>query len=229
MRLLYLLMMLTVSVCTALAQGGPNVVVPGRPDVPVFIDGVDASWSVVEGDFGLDRPGMRPVIIYGPFRRVSIHARPPRRRHYFPMGGRPPHYGRLEKVPHISRRPPRLAPSFHQSWSVESTPEPVGPPSPVYAPGGLWSSGTPSAGLSPGPVFNRASADQQPVGVPNDRNRLMHQGSNQPHIRRLQRSAGVTSFDHPHFTTPPRSTSVGRALTPLSTSRPLGGFVRGHR
>ena len=28
----------------------------------IFVEGVDASWSEVEGDFGLDRPGMGPTL-----------------------------------------------------------------------------------------------------------------------------------------------------------------------
>ena len=52
----------------AFAQRIPSVVIPGRPDVPVIINGMDASWSVVEGDYGLDRPiGMVPTVIYRPF------------------------------------------------------------------------------------------------------------------------------------------------------------------
>src|SRR5215831_1497279 len=53
----------------ALADGSPVVVIPGRPDVPVFVNpyGFDASYTVVEGDFGLDRPAqVNPVIIAGP-------------------------------------------------------------------------------------------------------------------------------------------------------------------
>ena len=50
----------------AFAQRGPEIVIPGKPGVPVYINGVDASWSVVEGEFGLDRPGqVTPTISFG--------------------------------------------------------------------------------------------------------------------------------------------------------------------
>src|SRR5258706_16410540 len=51
------------------AAEGTWVVIPGRPDVPVFVNpyGFDASYTVVERDFGLDRPGqVDPQIIAGP-------------------------------------------------------------------------------------------------------------------------------------------------------------------
>ena len=50
----------------ARADSGPVFVVPSRPGVPIAINGRDASWSVVEGDIGLARPGhLTPVIIGG--------------------------------------------------------------------------------------------------------------------------------------------------------------------
>jgi hypothetical protein len=60
-------LLLAVSASPAFAQREPQIVVPGRPDVPVIINGIDASWGIVEGEFGLDRPGaMAPVVIYRP-------------------------------------------------------------------------------------------------------------------------------------------------------------------
>jgi len=51
----------------ALAAEAPSFVVPGKLGVPVIIDGYDASYAVVERDFGLDRPGqVQPTIILGP-------------------------------------------------------------------------------------------------------------------------------------------------------------------
>ena len=42
----------------ARAEGeGPVIVIPSRPGVPVVINGRDASYAVVEGDWGLSRPG----------------------------------------------------------------------------------------------------------------------------------------------------------------------------
>jgi len=56
MRLLHTALWFAVSISPALAQRAPVIVVPGRPDVPVLMYGVDVSWSVIEGEFGLDRP-----------------------------------------------------------------------------------------------------------------------------------------------------------------------------
>ena len=36
---------------------GPVLVIPGRPGIPVVINGYDASYTIVEGDWGLSRPG----------------------------------------------------------------------------------------------------------------------------------------------------------------------------
>ncbi|HYI26468.1 MAG TPA: hypothetical protein VD863_01335, partial [Bradyrhizobium sp.] len=41
--------------CTASAGGGFDVVIPGRPGVPIIINGIDASYTVVEGMWGLGR------------------------------------------------------------------------------------------------------------------------------------------------------------------------------
>ena len=41
----------------ARADSGPVIVIPSRPGVPVVINGLDASYAVVEGDWGLSRPG----------------------------------------------------------------------------------------------------------------------------------------------------------------------------
>src|SRR5262249_56787868 len=91
----------------ALAQG-TWVVIPGRPDVPVFVNpyGFDASYTVVEGDFGLDRPAqVNPVIISGP------HVVPPPGfvRPYYPGTGHVPGYGRFDVKPPPNRRPPTPA------------------------------------------------------------------------------------------------------------------------
>jgi hypothetical protein len=108
----------------ALAQSGfadhaPAYVIPGRPDVPVMINGYDAAWGVVEGDWGLYRPGaIAPVVIpSGP----TIY--PPRARSYFPSLGRQPLLGRRE----IDTPPRRLAPapSFRRSWGAASDPGPA--------------------------------------------------------------------------------------------------------
>ena len=83
MRILKAALLLALSGSPALAQRVPVIVIPGRPDVPVFMNGVDVSWSVVEGDYGLDRPiGMVPTVIYRPYAVVvpgPAHGPPPRR------------------------------------------------------------------------------------------------------------------------------------------------------
>jgi len=50
-----------------LAQREPEIVIPGKAGVPVYINGIDASWGIVEGEFGLDRPGLvAPRVTYRP-------------------------------------------------------------------------------------------------------------------------------------------------------------------
>src|SRR3954468_5598880 len=124
----------------ALAGGGFEIVIPGRPGVPVIINGVDASYSVVEGDWGLaKRIHVQPTVYggryYDPFPRVG---------HYYPSAGRMPGYGRLEVEPPANRRLPQPAESYHQSWSAQSAPlpaqsnVPVNPPEIIYAPQDDW-------------------------------------------------------------------------------------------
>ena len=65
MRIAHAALLLAVTASPALAQRGAVIVVPGRPDVPILMNGVDVSWSVIEGDFGLARPGLvTPTVIY---------------------------------------------------------------------------------------------------------------------------------------------------------------------
>ena len=67
MRLLHAVLLLAVTASPAFAQREPLIVIPGKPGVPVYINGIDASWGVVEGEFGLDRPGLvAPTVIYRP-------------------------------------------------------------------------------------------------------------------------------------------------------------------
>ena len=43
------------------------IVIPGKPGVPVVINGYDASYCIVEGDWGLARPGhVTPTIVACP-------------------------------------------------------------------------------------------------------------------------------------------------------------------
>jgi hypothetical protein len=122
-----LLLVLGASPAFAQSAGAPEIVIPGRPDVPVFINGVDASWAIVEGDFGLDRPGqVTPTIIYRvpppvlPYAYNLTYGEPA----YYPSSGRHPGYGRLEVVPRERHIPPP-APTYFHSWSSDSAPLPA--------------------------------------------------------------------------------------------------------
>ena len=111
---------------------GTWVVIPGRPDVPVIVNpfGYDASYTVVEGDFGLDRPAqVNPRIIAGPRVLPELAQVKP----YFPGLGEMPGYGRDEVEPPPNRKPPTPAPSYHRSWETQSDPLPAStdPPYPI--------------------------------------------------------------------------------------------------
>ena len=122
MRFVYMALLLAVTTSPALAQREPEIVIPGRPDVPVIINGIDASWGVVVGEFGLDRPGaMAPVVIYQPLLASVPYAVPS----YFPKTGKKPGYGRLEINPPPDRPLPPPAPTFYRSWSSQSGAGPV--------------------------------------------------------------------------------------------------------
>ena len=108
----------------ALAQGF-EIVVPGRPGVPIIINGIDASYAVLEGDFGLGKGVNNQPTIYGG-RLVS----PPEVGHYYPSQGLKPAYGRLEIEPPPNRKLPKPAESYHQFWGAESAPNPPTLPNP---------------------------------------------------------------------------------------------------
>jgi hypothetical protein len=123
MRFVHAALLLAVMCSPAFAQREPEIVIPGKAGVPVIIDGVDASWSVVEGEFGLDRPGaMAPVIIFRPVLATVPYAVP---QNYFPRTGQTPGYGRLEIIPPPDAPKPPPAPTFYRSWSSQSAPGPV--------------------------------------------------------------------------------------------------------
>jgi hypothetical protein len=136
MRIGVTLALLIATTSTAFAGGGFEIVIPGRPGVPVIINGVDASYAVVEGDWGLGKGTHVEPTIYG-----GRYVDPvPRVGHYYPSAGRMPGYGRLEIEPPANRRLPQPAESYHQSWSAQSAPlpaqsnVPVDPPEIIYAP-----------------------------------------------------------------------------------------------
>jgi hypothetical protein len=106
---------------------GPVIVIPGRPGVPIMINGVDASYAVVEGDWGLAKNiHVQPVVYGGVIVDPEPHVG-----HYFPSLGRVPGYGRLEIEPPGRPRP---AESYHQSWSAQSMPQPSEPSVPPFPP-----------------------------------------------------------------------------------------------
>ncbi|HWW47528.1 MAG TPA: hypothetical protein VNZ94_06795 [Xanthobacteraceae bacterium] len=122
----------------ALADAGFSVVIPNRPDVPVVINGCDASYAVIESDWGLAKNVHIQPTIYG--------CRPPLARpvgHYYPSAGRVPGYGRHEIEPPANRKLPPKAESFSRSWSVQSatpneqTDVPSDPPTVILAPGSV--------------------------------------------------------------------------------------------
>jgi hypothetical protein len=103
------------------ADHAPVLVIPSRPGIPVVISGRDASYAVVEGDWGLSRPGhVAPTVIGGSPLMPSPVYTP--RRSYHPRFGRAPPLGRYEIEPPADRTAPKPAESFFRSWS--SSPEP---------------------------------------------------------------------------------------------------------
>ena len=101
------------------ADNGPVIVIPSRPGIPVIINGRDASYAVVEGDWGLSRPGAVPVTVYGgaPVLPNEVYRR---RNSYIPRYGRAPDRGRYEVEPAADRALPEPAESFSRSWSTSS-------------------------------------------------------------------------------------------------------------
>src|ERR1700746_4064629 len=134
MRLKLALAVLLGMSSAAFAQGF-EIVVPGRPGVPVIINGIDASYAVLEGDFGLGKGVNNQPTIYG---GRLLPPEPPVG-HYYPSLGLKPAYGRLEIDPPANRKLPQPAESYHQSWSAQSAPTPATSPTtqpevPFYPP-----------------------------------------------------------------------------------------------
>lgn len=136
MRVRVTLAILIATTSTAFAGGGFEIVIPGRPGVPVIINGVDASYAVVEGDWGLEKRTHVQPTIYGGRYIDPV----PNVGHYYPSSGNLPGYGRMEIEPPANRRLPQPAESYHESWSAQSAPlpaqssVPVAPPAIIYAP-----------------------------------------------------------------------------------------------
>jgi len=118
----------------AVAGGGVDRVIPGRPGVPVIINGIDASYAVVEGMFGLGKGTHVEPTIYGGRRIDPV----PHVGHYYPTLGQTPGYGRSEIEPPANRELPQPAESYHQTWTSPPAPPalavPENPPPIIVAP-----------------------------------------------------------------------------------------------
>lgn len=134
MRMAFTLMILAGMASAAAADSGPSVVIPSRAGVPIMIDGVDASYAVVEGDWGLGKSVHVQPTVYGGWPAYS----PPSPGRYFPRTGHRPGYGRYERT-----TAPRSLPgsrNYYRSWSAESPrgyephAVPSDPPQIIYAP-----------------------------------------------------------------------------------------------
>lgn len=113
------------------AEAPSSFVIPGKAGVPVIINGVDASYTVVEGDWGLSRPGhVAPTIVTPPLLGVPQGTYGS----YFPARGIQPGYGRHEIEPPANRQLPRPAPRFHRQWSTQSDPTPATHDPPIVMP-----------------------------------------------------------------------------------------------
>jgi hypothetical protein len=110
----------------AFAGEGFERVIPGRPGVPVLMNGIDISYAVVEGDFGLGKGVHNQPRVFGG-RIVDLE---PNVGHYYPSAGLTPGYGRLEIEPPANRTLPKPAESYHDSWSAHSDPQPAQPAQP---------------------------------------------------------------------------------------------------
>jgi len=148
MRVRVTLAILMATTSAAFAGGGFDIVIPGRAGVPVIINGIDASYAAIEGEWGLGRNEQVQPTIYG----GRIIDPVPNVGYYYPSSGHLPGYGRLEIEPPPGRRLPQPAESYHQSWSAQSAPlpaqsdVPVNPPAIIYAPQGDGLLGPPPNG-----------------------------------------------------------------------------------
>src|ERR1700742_1265729 len=110
--------------------GGFDIVIPYRRGVPIIINGIDASYTVIEGEWGLGKNVHVQPTIYGG-RYIDSE---PNVGHYYPSLGHMPGYGRLEIQPPANRKLPQPAESYHESWSARSTPQAAQPEVPFYPP-----------------------------------------------------------------------------------------------
>ena len=115
---------LAVGAAVAGADTEPVIVVPGRPGIPIFINGRDVSGAVIEGDWGLARSQTGLTIINRPLhnRNGGVGAgfgAPPGG--YFPATGRAPKVGRLEVLPAKGMSAASSLPqTYYRTWEAES-------------------------------------------------------------------------------------------------------------
>ena len=102
------------SAAPSVADHAPSFVIPHARGLPPLVDGWDASGAIIEGDWGLHRPGAGRVSVY-PGGGLLIALPPPAG--YFPATGRLPRYGRHEIAPRRALRP---AQSYHRNWSSDA-------------------------------------------------------------------------------------------------------------
>ncbi|WP_257166623.1 hypothetical protein [Bradyrhizobium sp. SRS-191] len=130
MRIATALAILIGTASASLASEGFEIVIPQRPGVPVVINGIDASYAVVEGQYGLGRGNyMQPQVYGGRLVEPEPHVG-----HYYPTLGSTPGYGRMEIEPPANRKLPKPAESYSRSWGAESQMQPAEPAVPMYPP-----------------------------------------------------------------------------------------------
>jgi hypothetical protein len=109
---------------------GFDIAIPPRHGVPVIINRIDASYTVVEGTFGLGKGNYLPPTIYGGRPLAPV----PRVGHFYPSLGSKPGYGRMEIEPPADRKLPKPAESYSRSWGSQSTMQPAEPEVPMDPP-----------------------------------------------------------------------------------------------
>jgi hypothetical protein len=130
MRVATALVILIGTASASLASEGFDIAIPVRPGVPVIVNGVDVSYAVVEGTFGLGHGYQMQPTTYG-----GRYAEPePYVGHYYPSLGVKPGYGRMEIEPPADRKLPKPAESYHNSWSAKSMMQPPQPEVPMNPP-----------------------------------------------------------------------------------------------
>ncbi|GLH77797.1 hypothetical protein SSBR45G_27050 [Bradyrhizobium sp. SSBR45G] len=138
----------------ALASEGFEIVIPQRPGVPVVINGIDASYAVVEGQTSLGKGNYMQPSLYGG-RPVEPE---PNVGHYYPTLGAKPGYGRMEIEPPANRKLPKPAESYSRSWGAQSQMQPVQPEVPMSPPNVILApreDGVPGDYANPPPAYRR--------------------------------------------------------------------------